>query len=60
VAAFGVVTPIAGFVVAAVSAFFAVRWMVSWLKTRSLSVFGWYRIGIGALVAALTLFRVVK
>lgn len=60
VAAFGVVTPIAGFVVAAVSAFLAVRWMVSWLKTRSLSVFGWYRIGIGALVAALTLFGVVK
>jgi undecaprenyl-diphosphatase len=58
-AAFGVVTPIVGFVVAAVSAFLAVRWMVSWLKRRSLSVFGWYRIGIGALVAALALFGVV-
>ena len=60
VAAFGVFTPIVGFVVAAVSAFLAVRWMVSWLKTRSLSVFGWYRIGIGALVAALTLFRLIR
>ena len=60
VAAFGVVTPVVGFVVAAVSAFAAVRWMVSWLKTRSLSVFGWYRIGIGVVVAALALFRVVR
>jgi undecaprenyl pyrophosphate phosphatase UppP len=47
-------------VVASVSAFLAVRWMGSWLKTRSLSVFGWYRIAIGAVVAALTLAGVVK
>jgi undecaprenyl-diphosphatase len=60
VTAFGVVTPVVGFVVAAVSAFVAVRWMVSWLKTRSLSVFGWYRIGIGVVVAALALFGVVR
>ncbi|MCX7031666.1 MAG: undecaprenyl-diphosphate phosphatase [Spirochaetes bacterium] len=59
VAAFGVVTPIVGFAVAAVCAFIAVRWMVSWLKTRSLSVFGWYRIGIGAVVAALAIARLV-
>jgi len=60
VSAFGVVTPVVGFVVAAVCAFVAVRWMVSWLKTRSLSVFGWYRIGIGAVVAALAFFGVVN
>jgi undecaprenyl-diphosphatase len=60
VAAFGVATPIVGFIVAAVCAFVSVRWMVSWLKTRSLSVFGWYRIGIGAVVAALALTGVVK
>jgi undecaprenyl-diphosphatase len=60
VAAFGIVTPLVGFVVAAVSAFLAVRWMVSWLKRRSLSVFGWYRIAIGVVVAALALFRVVR
>jgi undecaprenyl-diphosphatase len=59
VAAFGIVTPIVGFVVAAVSAFAAVRWMVSWLKSRSLSVFGWYRIGLGAVVAALTIAGLV-
>jgi undecaprenyl-diphosphatase len=60
VAAFGVVTPVVGFVVAAVCAFAAVRWMVSWLKTRSLSVFGWYRIGLGVVVAALAIFGIVK
>lgn len=59
VAAFGIVTPIVGFAVAAVSAFVAVRWMVSWLKSRSLSVFGWYRIGLGAVVAALAIAGLV-
>jgi undecaprenyl-diphosphatase len=59
VAAFGIITPIVGFVVAAVSAFAAVRWMVSWLKTRSFSVFGWYRIGLGAVVGALALAGLV-
>jgi undecaprenyl-diphosphatase len=59
VAAFGIVTPLVGFVVAAVFAFVAVRWMVAWLKTRSLSVFGWYRIGIGAVVALLAFLGLV-
>lgn len=59
VAAFGLVTPILGFVVATVSAFAAVRWMVAWLKSRSLSLFGWYRIGIGLLVGALAVAGIV-
>jgi len=55
VASFGVITPLVGFAVAAVCAFIAVRWMVGWLKKRSLSVFGWYRIGLGVVVGALAL-----
>ena len=51
---FGVVAPALGLVVAFVSALTSIRWMVSWLEARSLAVFGWYRIGIGA-VALLTL-----
>jgi undecaprenyl-diphosphatase len=47
---FGWVSPAVGLVVAAISAFLAVKWMVAYLRTRSLAVFGWYRIGI-AIVA---------
>jgi undecaprenyl pyrophosphate phosphatase UppP len=42
-------------ILSAGSAFAAVRWIVSYLRTRSLAVFGWYRIGIVVLVAALLL-----
>ncbi len=55
IATFGVVMPLVGFLVAAICAFLAVRWMVGWLKKRSLSVFGWYRIGIGVVVGALAI-----
>lgn len=50
---FGIVTPVLGLVVALVSAVVAVRWMVTYLQTRSLAVFGWYRVAIGALTFAL-------
>ena len=50
---FGVATPLLGAAVAAVAAFVSVKWMVSWLNSHSLAVFGWYRIGIGAVVAIL-------
>jgi undecaprenyl-diphosphatase len=56
---FGWVSPVVGVVVAAGSAFVAVKWMVSYLRTRSLAVFGWYRIGIAVLVAALVLAGVL-
>jgi undecaprenyl-diphosphatase len=55
IASFGIVMPLVGFLVAAIFAFLAVRWMVGWLKKRSLSVFGWYRIGIGVVVGALAI-----
>jgi undecaprenyl-diphosphatase len=58
IASFGVVMPLVGFLVAAIFAFLAVRWMVGWLKKRSLSVFGWYRIGIGVVVGTLAILGV--
>ncbi|MDE0804432.1 MAG: undecaprenyl-diphosphate phosphatase [Acidimicrobiales bacterium] len=57
VATFGIATPFLGLVVAFVSAVVAVRWMVTWLQSRGLEVFGWYRIAIGvAAVGALAAF----
>ena len=47
VATFGVATPVLGLVVAFVSAVVAVRWMVAWLQSRGLEVFGYYRVLIG-------------
>lgn len=39
-------TPLLGAIVAFVTAVIAVRWLVSFLQTRPLSIFGWYRIGV--------------
>ncbi len=46
-------TPLLGGIVAFVTAVIAVRWLVSFLRTRPLSIFGWYRIGIAVATAGL-------
>ena len=46
-------TPLVGGIVAFVTAAIAVRWLVAFLRTRPLAVFGWYRIGIAVTTAAL-------
>ncbi len=46
-------TPLAGGIVAFVTAAIAVRWLVTFLRTRPLAVFGWYRIGIAITTAAM-------
>jgi undecaprenyl-diphosphatase len=60
VAAFGWVSPLVGLVVAGIAAFIAVRWMVGYLRTRSLAVFGWYRIGAAVVAAVLVITGVLR
>jgi undecaprenyl-diphosphatase len=44
-----------GIVAAAVSAAIAVKWLVSYLQSHGLSVFGWYRIALGLVIGSLIL-----
>lgn len=50
---FGVATPLVGVVTAFITALIAVRWMVGYLSSRSLAIFGWYRIVVAAGAAVL-------
>ena len=44
---------------AAISAAFAVKWLVSYLQSHGLSVFGYYRITLGLVIAGLVLGNVI-
>jgi len=46
--AYGWFNPLVGLVFAFIFAALAVKWMVSWLQTRSLAVFGWERLAVAA------------
>lgn len=52
---FGVLDPLIGLVFAFVAAVVAIRWMISYLERNSLAIFGWYRIVVAAIVAALAI-----
>jgi undecaprenyl-diphosphatase len=56
---FGVTTPLIGIVVAGLSAFVAVRFMVTTLNKGGLAVFGYYRVAVGIIVAGLLLTSVI-
>ena len=46
--AYGWVDPLIGLVVAFIAAVAAIRFMVTWLQTRSLAIFGWERLVVAA------------
>lgn len=53
--AFGPVNLAVGFVAATVSAVLAVKWMVAYINKHGMAVFGYYRVGLAIVVAALIL-----
>ncbi len=42
-----------GFIVAAIVSFIAVKWLLRYVQTHTFMAFGWYRIGLAMLIAAL-------
>lgn len=52
---FGVLNPVIGTIVAGIAAWAAVRWMIGYLQHHPLTIFGWYRIVIAGIGAALIL-----
>jgi undecaprenyl-diphosphatase len=50
---YGWVTPLLGAAVAFVAASFAVRWLLAYLRTHPLRIFGWYRLGAAAVALGL-------
>ena len=56
---FGLLAPLVGLVSAFVTALVAVKWMVGYLSKNSLRVFGWYRLGAGAVAGILLLTNVL-
>jgi undecaprenyl-diphosphatase len=50
---YGWVTPLLGAAVAFVAASFAVSWLLVYLRTHPLRIFGWYRLGVAALALGL-------
>lgn len=51
-ATYGAAPLIVGFAAAWLSAVLAIKWMVGYLKSHGLEIFGWYRVGLAIVVAA--------
>jgi undecaprenyl-diphosphatase len=58
--AYGVASPLIGVIVAFISAAVAIRWMVTWLETRSLAIFGWERLTVSAITVGLLVTGVIS
>ncbi len=56
----GVASVAIGFAVAAISAALAVRWLVGFLQHHGLAPFGWYRVALSVVLAALAFSGVVS
>jgi len=52
---YGVTPMLIGIAAAAVAAALAVKWLVSYLQSHGLSIFGWYRIALGLVIGGLVM-----
>lgn len=59
VAAFGTGPIVIGVTASAISAALAIKWFVAFLTRRGLGPFGWYRLAVAVLFAALLLLGVL-
>ena len=57
--AFGWFTPLVGLVAAFLGAAVSIKWMVGYLQRHDLSIFGWYRLAIAAIVAVALLTNTI-
>jgi undecaprenyl-diphosphatase len=51
-ATYGAAPLLIGFISAWISAVLAVKWMVGYLKSHGMEIFGWYRVALAIAVAA--------
>jgi undecaprenyl-diphosphatase len=56
---FGVLIPLVGLFAAFVGAAVSIKWMVGYLQRHDLSIFGWYRIAIAAIVTLLVVTNAI-
>ncbi len=56
---FGAVSLTLGIVAATISAAIAVKWLVNYLQSHGLAIFGWYRIAIGLVIGGLVISGVL-
>jgi undecaprenyl-diphosphatase len=56
---FGLLAPSVGLLFAFMTAIIAVKWMIGYLSSHSLAVFGWYRIAVGAICVVLLAVNVL-
>ena len=56
---YGATTMFIGIAAATISAALAVKWLVSYLQKHGLSIFGWYRIVLGMVIAGLIASNVI-
>ncbi len=59
VSTLGLAAPIIGVVAAFISAAIAVKWMVGYLNRHGMAIFGYYRLGLALVVAALLAFNIL-